>query len=86
MVKRTDAANDWVIMDTSRLGYNQTNTYLEANTSDAEATDSGAGSRALDILSNGFKNRDTSAAMNANGGTYIFAAFAENPFKNALAR
>jgi hypothetical protein len=86
MIKRTDSTNDWILMDTSRLGYNQTNTYLEANTSDAEATDSGAGSRALDILSNGFKNRDTSGAMNASGGTYIYMALAESPFKFSLAR
>ena len=86
MVKRTDAANDWVLMDTSRLGYNQTNTYLEPNTSDAETTDSGSGSRAMDMLSNGFKIRDTAAAMNASGGSYIYMAFAENPFKYSLAR
>ena len=87
MIKRTDAANDWVMMDELRLGYNQVNTYLEANTSDAEATDGGgSGSRSLDMLSNGFKLRETAAATNASGGTYIYAAFAENPFKNALAR
>lgn len=87
MIKRTDAVNDWVIMDTLRLGYNQINTYLEPNTTDAEATDGGgAGSRSLDILSNGFKLRETADATNASGGTHIFAAFAEHPFKNALAR
>ena len=87
MIKRTDAANDWVMMDELRLGYNQVNTYIEANTSDAEATDGGgAGSRSLDMLSNGFKLRQTADAVNASGGTHIFAAFAENPFKNALAR
>jgi hypothetical protein len=39
-----------------------------------------------DLLSNGFKLRTTTTGSNASGGTYIYAAFAENPFKNALAR
>jgi hypothetical protein len=37
-----------------------------------------------DALSNGFKIRNS--GNNNNGATYIFAAFAEHPFKNALAR
>ncbi len=39
-----------------------------------------------DFTSNGFKIRNSSTLDNANGGTYIFAAFAENPFKYSLAR
>jgi len=31
-------------------------------------------------LSNGFKQRDTSANRNGSGNTYIYMAFAENPF------
>jgi hypothetical protein len=37
------------------------------------------------FVSNGFKVRSTSA-INASGGTYIYMAFAENPFKYSLAR
>jgi hypothetical protein len=33
-----------------------------------------------DILSNGFKWRTNSTIMNESGGTYIYMAFAENPF------
>ena len=33
-----------------------------------------------DILSNGFKLRLTDGQINASGGTYIYMAFAENPF------
>jgi len=40
----------------------------------------------LDFLSNGFKMRAGNAGDNASGGTYIFAAFAESPFKYSLAR
>jgi hypothetical protein len=34
----------------------------------------------IDILSNGFKIRTSTAITNTSGGTYIYMAFAENPF------
>jgi len=40
----------------------------------------------IDLLSNGFKVQITSGFMNASGGTYIYLAFAETPFKYANAR
>jgi hypothetical protein len=39
----------------------------------------------IDNLSNGFKCR-SATVTNASGGTYIYAAFAENPFNSARAR
>ncbi len=86
MVKRTDAAQDWFMWDAARLGYNQSNYLLFADTSQAEY--SGTESN-VDLLSNGFKIRAAnppSAGSNASGGTYIFMAFAETPFKYSLAR
>jgi hypothetical protein len=83
MVKRTDAVEGWQMFDTSINTYNSANILLEANLSNAEANSSG---NAIDILSNGFKQRNTRAATNASGGTYIYMAFAENPFKNSNAR
>jgi hypothetical protein len=83
LIKRSDAASDWVILDTSRDSYNMEINYLVPNTSGAEA--SGA-SVQLDGLSNGFKIRGTWVGMNASGSTIIYACFAENPFKNSLAR
>ena len=81
LIKRTDSTGDWYIWDTSRNTYNVVGEELLADTS-------GAGNTAtdLDILSNGFKIRTTTAAINASGGTYIYAAFAENPFNTARAR
>jgi len=38
----------------------------------------------VDFLSNGFKSRGT--FTNVSGGTYIYMAFAEAPFKYALGR
>ena len=84
MVKRTDSTSNWTIHDTSRDSYNVTAADLRANTSDAEVNPNA--NTQNDILSNGFKVRHTAGVYNANGGTYIFAAFAEHPFKNALAR
>jgi hypothetical protein len=54
---------------------------LFPNRSDAEAVGDG-----FDILSNGFKVRNTFSGGNDNGVQFIFAAFAEHPFKYALAR
>jgi hypothetical protein len=83
MIKRTDSSNNWVIQDTSRDTYNVSEKDLYADTSGAEAT---YAAEKTDILSNGFKQRQTGASMNASGGTYIYMAFAENPFKYANAR
>jgi hypothetical protein len=80
MVKRTDTTGNWFIVDDKRLGYNGGTKNLYPNLSNAEAT------LELDLISNGFKWRLNGADVNASGGTFIYMAFAENPFKNALAR
>jgi len=81
MIKRTNSTGNWTIIDNKREGYNVDNDALLANSSAAETT-----TDYLDILSNGFKLRSTAGVVNASGSTYIFMAFAENPFKNSLAR
>jgi hypothetical protein len=82
MVKRTDTGGySWYIYDSSRNTYNVANLSLLADTSNAEGTQTFP-----DLVSNGFKIRDGSAAFNANGGTFIYAAFAEHPFKYSRAR
>ena len=89
IVKRTDASYGWVMFDNKRDTYNYERTYLLANTNGAEATQvEGSGSWTFDFFSNGFRPTGGSAAnaINASGGTYIYMAFAENPFKNSLAR
>jgi len=82
MIKKTSATDDWVIFDTARDTFNVVNDWLFPNLSNAELTTAGS----PDVLSNGFKLRSTSGATNASGATFIYAAFAESPFKNALAR
>jgi hypothetical protein len=82
MIKRTDTTADWEVLDTARDLTNGMGALLNPNLSNAEAVSGPF----IDCLSNGFKLRSTNAFFNASGGTYIFAAFAENPFKYSLAR
>jgi hypothetical protein len=81
LVKRTDTTGNWTLLDTAREGYNVDNDPLYPNLSDAEGT-----ADLLDITSNGFKLRSTDASVNANTGTYVGFAWAENPFQYARAR
>jgi hypothetical protein len=84
MLKRSDTgSSDWWMQDTSRSTYNAANALLFPDLSQAEYTTAGV---EMDILSNGFKIKNTNNNNNASGGTFIYAAFAENSFKNALAR
>jgi hypothetical protein len=79
MVKSSNGTADWLILDNKRLGYNPQNTNLAPNSSRAEDS-----TVVLDFLSNGFKFRISTFPNNAE--TFIYAAYAENPFKNANAR
>lgn len=78
------SAGNWYIYDTARETYNQEITPLWPNITTAEAANT---VYAIDVLSNGFKIRTSASSINpASSETAIFAAFAENPFKNSLAR
>jgi hypothetical protein len=82
MIKRTDAVQQWWITDTARNPSNTCNLDLFANLVNAEENNG----YNLDLLSNGVKIRTSTNDRNASGGTYIYMAFAENPFKYANAR
>jgi len=84
MVKRTDSANYWMILDNARESDNPLVAGLYPNNTDAE-TNFG-NTTGVDYLSNGFKHRDNVGSTNASGGTYIYMAFAEDPFKYSNAR
>ena len=75
MVKDITTAENWFMYDNRRPGYNY-NHYLTADTSGAEVT----GDNWVDFLSNGFKLRKGQTGTNRSGDTYIYMAFAENPF------
>ncbi len=80
--KNASATAVWVIIDTDRNTYNESKTVLQPQSSGAESV-AGSG---LDVLSNGFKLRATDVNWNQNTNTYIYMAFAENPFAYSLAR
>ena len=81
MLKNSSAATQWFLYDTTRNTYNVVGYELYANLANAEDT-TGVD---LDILSSGFKIR-SSSTNNGSTNTMIYAAFAESPFKNSLAR
>jgi len=72
---------NWLIYDSTRDAYNVLSATLYPDLSSSE-TDTDA----LDFTSNGFKLRASTTRINASGGTFIYACFAENPFKTARAR
>jgi len=74
----TAGSQGWAIADNRRLGFNLNGSFLAPNSSAAEGTGND-----LDLVSNGIKLR---GGPNESGTTYVFAAFAENPFKIARAR
>ena len=76
MCRRIDGGgNSWDMHDSARDLFNPSGRTFYADTSGAELTGNN-----VDLLSNGFKQRDTSGNRNGNGNTYIYMAFAENPF------
>jgi len=83
MIKRTDALDFWMVYDAARSPYNQEILALYPNASNAETTET---NNPIDVVSNGFKCRGAGSTSNISNGTYIYMAFAENPFKNSLAR
>jgi len=83
MIKKTSGNSRWQINDIKRNPENVTDALLFAEDSIAESASS---SHNVDLLSNGFKHRNTEGELNGNGSTFIYLAFAEAPFKNARAR
>jgi len=74
--KRVDTAKSWYMFDNKRDTENVMDGYLYANENSAESTGTGR----IDFLSNGFKWRNSAQVWNADGGDYLYMAFAENPF------
>jgi len=75
MLKKSSDAGNWQMFDKKRVGYNPDNDVLRANLSNSECTSCVE----IDILSNGFKLRNTDGDGNTSGGTYIYMSFAEEP-------
>jgi len=81
MYKNTSSTSNWIVRDNKRTtsgGTNPNGTVFLPNSSNAESTNDSA--TVIDLLSNGFKIRNTENNDNTNGNTYIYMAFAEHPF------
>jgi hypothetical protein len=76
MIKQTDGTGSWAIHDTKRGTINPIDEDLFANLSSVESDND----IEKDILSNGFKLRASHSAVNGDGNSYIYMAFAESPF------
>ena len=70
--------HSWNLLDTKRNTFNPADKRITPDTSNTEAT-----TTQYDILSNGFKAKATTGAVNTSGATYVYLAFAESPFVNS---
>ena len=88
MIKNISTSEQWAVYDYKRPlppGNNNTGNFLPIQSSGGE--DTNASYHQIDRLSNGFKIRGQQQELiNFNGNNYIYMAFAENPYKYALAR
>ena len=83
IVKKENGGEHWQQRDTKREPFNVTDIRLEADERNAEGGQTN-GDR-LDILSNGFKARDSAGQFN-DGHRYVYFAWAEHPFKTSRGR
>jgi hypothetical protein len=73
LIKRTDSTGDWYVWDSARGIVSGNDPYLLLNSTAAEVTNTDY----VDTYSAGFEISSTApAAINANGGTFIFLAIA----------
>jgi hypothetical protein len=79
MVRGTSNGYHWTIWDSKRNPHNEVKERINANSGDAAYAGT-SGNDYVDFLSNGFKIKSTRSASNVANVTYIYMAFAENPF------
>jgi len=83
VIKKISSNDAWFVSDSTRSPINEIDEFLKLDTNDQESNmNIGNG---IDFLASGFKIRDNDGGVN-DGGTYMFWAFAEMPFKYANAR
>ena len=89
IIKQTNTTGNWAISDHKRLvnsgnqddgNGNYVPHMLAANLANDESYFGGGSGNKQDYLSNGFKIRQDSGYANTSGGTYVYLAFAKNPF------
>jgi len=65
----------WMMKDSEREPFAQNDANIYPNATNVEGDTNG-----IDLLSNGFKCRTSGAGSNASGATYLYIAFAKQPF------
>tara|TARA_R100000995_G_scaffold40560_1_gene18831 strand:- start:996 stop:4835 length:3840 start_codon:yes stop_codon:yes gene_type:complete len=75
MIKRQEAGYAWHIQDEARSIYNPTALGINANDTGGDSA-----TTAYDFTGNGFKLRRSGGGYNGSGASYIYLAFASNPF------
>ena len=83
MIKRTNGTGPWMIYHDKVPGYNETNTYIQANAASAE--DTNAGNFGMSMYATGFQPQSTSSATgpNQDGDDYVYVAFANKPIASS---
>ena len=76
LFKRIDNSRSWVIIDSKRDPHNVATKRLFPDGTSANNVLADL----VDLVSNGFKVRQPNVIINSSGETYIYMAFAENPF------
>ena len=80
MVRDPNNAENWLMYDNKRPGFNVTNDHMMANSSTTETSST---ANIMDLLSNGFKIRSSNNGLNRSGTSFFYMAFAEAPFVNS---
>ena len=77
LIKMTTTNGDrWVMLDSKRDTFNVSNKGIYAD--DAQAENPVTSEQGLDILSNGFKIRNSNTKTNTSGSTYIYIAIGQS--------
>ena len=88
MIKKYNTTDNWLMWDDERSAYNPADVKLAANLTDEENSSSigNTSYNMFDLVSNGFKIRSSASSANGSSDDFVFAAFADSPFKYANAR
>jgi hypothetical protein len=77
----TNSGDAWPVADNARSPFNVANATVFWNQNTAETT-----GYSVDLLGNGFRPFSSDHGINESGATFLYAAWAETPFKTANAR
>ena len=86
LIKSSTVATSWYLFDDTRGSIQTQGSDAQVLFPDTAAAEDANAGQGIDFLSNGFKVRAANGYGLNNSATYIYMAFAENPFKYANAR